>query len=477
MVTFGLRVSDPMNQIISEVYVGERPKFITSATGSADNGENLRHLIGYDVLKKVLKRAVKGLTPNQVADWLDDPDGWWGDQSLRNKQLGATYNSWPGTTPYVQRSVQGVQAALDAWLKVANSNINNLTSGPKGPNSARGGDVHHAKTSLRQNYWYWSCLTDDLRSIYCIEKDNTNLHMQPFLASYILINFSTKPTSPKAKRQPFRPYGVFETWDLQELKQQEKKLLPRTSRSEPKLIWLFEAPVGHKLCLEKNHEDEPSQLRTETMSAIAILDNYVFRVSRDFEPIAAVLKEGLNTLSKKHEASTFANLRSVSSYSRQFRDLQTRFLHAELDIPEAHEEELDDFGADNAGWLLSQLDKFQKKHSFKMPRFDPVSAHYMGSQPIDLLEAAYGNGEHKYAYNRATAEQYKTEYKELHNNKFSPNYSDIGKLNSRTTTVIERSHERSGQILTPDRLHVTRRRRVGASGIFEGNEDKGKKDD
>lgn len=171
---------DPMDLPIVKVITGERPDMARAhGTVTTKEGEDLRHVVAYDLIAKALRVCLKGLTPNQVALWLEQERAWL-DNKNRDADikplldnLGVSGVNCHGT---ILRTVGAVQHAVDAWLKNAINYTENLFAGKASINRSKGSTMTSTKHALKQTWRRYICPIDQVGSIACVDQQrDTNV--------------------------------------------------------------------------------------------------------------------------------------------------------------------------------------------------------------------------------------------------------------------------------------------------------------
>jgi hypothetical protein len=154
----------PMQKKIVKVITGKRPdldkSYLARKGLTAGKDEDLRHIIPHVLLAKALRQCIKGLTPAQVATWLDQPEAWL-DSGEKDRYLKPLLDGvgLGGAQTYglLMRTVGTVQAALDAWLTNATNFFKNLYAGSSKINKSKGASINPAKYALKQSWRRYLC--------------------------------------------------------------------------------------------------------------------------------------------------------------------------------------------------------------------------------------------------------------------------------------------------------------------------------
>jgi hypothetical protein len=134
---------DLSNVRIAHVKIGERPGNFTGEGAKIETakGENINHIVAWDLIQKGLRRTFKGMTLRQAADWLNNQNNWW-DQTRPRGGGGLTrfhgFNNFRGEGEVFGDLMAVVDDQMNEWILNAYSWKMNLWAGEGKENQAKG---------------------------------------------------------------------------------------------------------------------------------------------------------------------------------------------------------------------------------------------------------------------------------------------------------------------------------------------------
>ncbi|NRD45259.1 hypothetical protein [Corallococcus exiguus] len=162
--------SSPMTRRILKVITGERPALQKGKHGLKKvEGEDLRHIVPYVLIAKALRQSLKGLTLEQVAQWVENPQVWFGDQAEQQLKQLRDNVGLGGASAYgkLMRTVGAIQSAVGAWLDAATNDSSNLYSGDRAINVSKGASIHSRALAIKQVWRRYLCKWSDVERITC----------------------------------------------------------------------------------------------------------------------------------------------------------------------------------------------------------------------------------------------------------------------------------------------------------------------
>jgi hypothetical protein len=143
--TVSNRTAEPgnlVNQEIVHVNTGDRVDFIDSRLTNAGlncaETEDVRHIVGYDLIARALRNIVKGKTVRQTAAWLANDPSWIDTANAGADRAGLAPN------------VPSVEDTLTMWLRNASSFSGNLFCGSAAENRSKGAQVPQAIKKVKK---------------------------------------------------------------------------------------------------------------------------------------------------------------------------------------------------------------------------------------------------------------------------------------------------------------------------------------
>ncbi|MCK6593556.1 MAG: hypothetical protein L6Q76_38870, partial [Polyangiaceae bacterium] len=79
-VSLTLEDPTPMDRIVVQVVIGSRPPldeaYLREQGLHTTPTQAYRHIVAHALIAKALKKCVRGLTPNQILEWLSRDEAW-----------------------------------------------------------------------------------------------------------------------------------------------------------------------------------------------------------------------------------------------------------------------------------------------------------------------------------------------------------------------------------------------------------------
>lgn len=134
---------DLSNVRIAHVEIGERPGNFTGEGAKIETakGENINHIVAWDLIQKGLRRTFKGMTLRQAAEWLNNQNNWWDQTSPRGGgglHRFHAFNNFRGEGQVFGDLMAVVDDQMNQWIANAYSWKMNLWAGEGKENQAKG---------------------------------------------------------------------------------------------------------------------------------------------------------------------------------------------------------------------------------------------------------------------------------------------------------------------------------------------------
>ena len=155
---------DPMLKIVEKVQIEDRPALLAGRNKKpGDKSWHRRHIIAHDIIAKALRKILKGLPLGAIADWLDTDKCWLDQKYIKEDRFPCT------GVGKVIRTVYGVQAATDGWLKNATNFADNIFPGPKATNLQIAALYREGRATVKREWKGNPIPLTRYSKIYCCE--------------------------------------------------------------------------------------------------------------------------------------------------------------------------------------------------------------------------------------------------------------------------------------------------------------------